>query len=82
MREGGDEDSVGHRVVEAGRGAEVVWRGGKEGKMTPAPLCGRKGHVGEEGDFGVEMGAQGGVLVNMGDSSPCWVLCAQAEGRE
>lgn len=82
MRGGGGEDSVGHRVVEAGRGAEGVWTGGKEGKMTPAPLCARRGHVGEEGDFGVEMGAQSGVLVNTGDSSLRRVLCVQAEGEE
>lgn len=80
-RGGAGEDSEGYRVVEAGRGPEGVWMEGREGKMTPALLCARRGRVGEEGGFCAETGAWSSVLVHTGGSTLSWALCVQAEPK-
>lgn len=82
MMGAGGGNSVDHMGEGGGRDAGGVWIGGTVGRMTPALLCDRRGRGGGGGDFVVEMGASGGDQVDMGDSSPDWVLCAQAEMRE
>lgn len=82
MKGGGGEDNVDYMGEEAGKGSGGVWTEGTEGKMTPAPLWGHRGHGGVEGHFGAQTGTQGGDRVNTGEANPCWILCVRAEGKE